>query len=113
MFEYDKHYQVCNQNNRPFIKARLNPANGNYFVQIDLMPCNYNFSEKGKKNLKNLFESEIDYSKLNNFSKSSIFDYSVDKELSWVDGIAPMHLKSFCECLFDLSQKYSKEKIKI
>ena len=36
MFEYDKYYRECRQQNKPFIKAKINPVHGNYFVQIDL-----------------------------------------------------------------------------
>ncbi len=61
MFEYDKYYRKCAQINLPFIKARINQANRNYNVQIDLMPCNYIFSEEGIKYLKIFFENEIKY----------------------------------------------------
>ncbi len=43
MFEYDKHYRERAQNNHPFIKIRINQANGNYNIQIDLMLYNYIF----------------------------------------------------------------------
>lgn len=108
MFEYDKHYRECVQNNHPFIKARLNHVNGNYNVQIDLMPCNYIFSEEGTKHLKIFFDDEIKYIESNNFPKSSSIDYSVDKELSWIDGIFASRLDLFCEKLYELSQKYQK-----
>ena len=36
MFEYDKHYRECKKQNKPFIKAKINPKHGNYYVQIDL-----------------------------------------------------------------------------
>ena len=45
MFEYDKHYRECQQQNKPFIKSKINPVHGNYTVTIDLMTCNYVFSE--------------------------------------------------------------------
>ena len=51
MFEYDKHYRDCQQFDKPFIKAKINPHHGNYFVQIDLMPCNYKFSKKDEEKL--------------------------------------------------------------
>ncbi len=46
MFEYDKHYRKCKQLNKPFIKARINPKTRNYYVQIDLMTCNYELSNQ-------------------------------------------------------------------
>ena len=51
MFEYDKHYRNCQQFDKPFIKAKINPQHGNYFVQIDLMPCNYKFSKNDETQL--------------------------------------------------------------
>lgn len=104
MFEYDRHYRECTQNNQPFIKAKINPANGYYHVQIDLMPCDYVFSEEGLEHLRNLFEDETRHLKPN--PKASLASYSVDKELSWVDGVVPARLTAFCESLYDLSQKY-------
>lgn len=110
MFEYDKHYRDCTQNNIPFIKAKTNPTNGAYHVQIDLMPCKRIFSEEGKQNLKKLFDAEI---KCKNPKNQFAFDYSIDKELSWIDGIAPERLDGFCESLYDLSQKFTMEKSRI
>ena len=106
MFEYDKHYRECQQNNQPFIKARINPSNGNYYVQIDLMTCNYNLTVDGKNQVKQLFESEIAYLESNSYAKSSFKDYNVDKELSWIDGVLPSRLAPFCEKLYNLSQNY-------
>ena len=52
MFEYDKYYRECKQLNKPFIKARINSRNKNYYVQIDLMTCNYELSIKDRKKSK-------------------------------------------------------------
>jgi hypothetical protein len=41
MFEYDKYFRECQQLNKPFIKAKTNPVHKNYFVQIDMMTCDY------------------------------------------------------------------------
>ena len=106
MFEYDKHYRECQQSNQPFIKARINPSNGNYYVQIDLMTCNYNLTVDGKNQIKQLFESEIVFLESGSYPKSSFKDYNVDKELSWIDGVLPVRLTPFCEKLYDLSQNY-------
>ena len=105
MFEYDKHYRECQQNNQPFIKARINPSTGNYYVQIDLMTCDYELTIEGQNYVKQLFENELVFIKSDN-SKSTFKDYSIDEELSWVDGVLPKRLNSFCEQLYDLSQKY-------
>ena len=102
MFEYDKHYRECQQLNKPFIKARINPHHGNYFVQIDMMPCNYNLSEKEQDQIKELVESEI---KFVNTTDSDFQGYKIDKELAWFDGISSEHLDDFCTSLYDLTQK--------
>jgi len=104
MFEYDKHYRECKQLNKPFIKARINPKNKNYYVQIDLMTCNYELSNQEQKEIKKLVQNEIDFVKLN--SKSDFQEFSIDKELAWFDGISHEHIDEFCESLYDLTQKY-------
>ena len=97
MFEYDKHYRNCQQLNKPFIKAKVNPKHGNYLVNIDLMTCDYNFSSDELKELKKLVEVE---------KKSNLDSYNIDKEMAWFDGIVPKNVDTFCKQLFDLTQKY-------
>ena len=104
MFEYDKHYRECKQLNKPFIKARINPRNRNYYVQIDLMTCNYVLSNQEQNEIKKLVQNEIEYVKLN--SKSDFLDFNIDKELAWFDGISNEHVDEFCKSLYDLTQKY-------
>jgi len=104
MFEYDKHYRECQQLNKPFIKAKISPIHGNYYVQIDLMTCNYELSKYEQKEIKKLFKNEMEFVKLN--SKPFFQDFSIDKELAWVDGISTEHVNDFCESLYDLTQKY-------
>jgi hypothetical protein len=106
MFEYDRHYQECRQSNHPFIKARINPRNGNYFVQIDLMPCDYEFTIDGENHLKKLFEDEVTFLESRPDSKSLFNGSNVNKELSWFDGVLPDRLVLFCEKLYELSQNY-------
>lgn len=65
MFEYDKYYRECQQLNKPFIKARINPAHGSYYVQIDLMTCNYELSNQEQEEIKKLVQNEIEFVKLN------------------------------------------------
>jgi len=100
MFEYDKHYRECKQLNKPFIKARINPRNRNYYVQIDLMTCDYVLSNQEQEEIKKLIQSEIEFVKLN------FQDYNIDKELAWFDGISVEHVDEFCKSLYDLTQKY-------
>jgi len=103
MFEYDKHYRECQQENKPFIKAKINPLHKNYFVQIDLMTCNYELSNAEQEDIKKLIESEVDYVKSN---KNYDFQgFSIDKELAWFDGVSSEHLDNFCTYLYDLTQK--------
>lgn len=61
MFEYDKHYRECQQSNKPFIKSRINPSHGNFYVLLDLMPCNYNLSKIEQAEIKKLILSEIKF----------------------------------------------------
>jgi len=104
MFEYDKHYRECKQLNKPFIKARINSRNRNYYVQIDLMTCNYKLSNQEQEEIKKLVQNEIEFVKLN--SKLDFHGFNIDKELAWFDGISPEHVDEFCESLYDLTQNY-------
>jgi len=104
MFEYEKHYQECRQLNKPFIKARKNPGDGNYYVKIDLMTCNYELSNQEQEEIKKLVQNEIAFVKLN--SKSDFQSFNIDQELAWFDGISPEHVDNFCNSLYDLTQKY-------
>ena len=103
MFEYDKHYRECQQQNKPFIKAKINPLHKNYFVQIDLMTCNYELSDTEQNEIKKLIEHEADYVKSN--TNYDFQGFSIDKELAWVDGVSTEHLDTFCNSLYDLIQK--------
>ena len=107
MFEYDKHYQECKKNNQPFIKARKNPIDDNYVVQLDLITCDYNLTTNAQKNVKRLFKKETDYLKSNNPGNPIFKGCNIDKELVWYDGILPKRLDIFCENLFDLSDNPS------
>ncbi|MBT8172852.1 MAG: hypothetical protein KJN83_02180 [Nitrosopumilus sp.] len=100
MFEYDKHYRECQQQNRPFIKARVNPLHNNYFIQMDMMTCNYQLSKNDQGVLEKLIRDEIEYVKSN--SKYDFQGFSIDKELVWVDGVSSEHVDSFCISLYDL-----------
>jgi len=102
MFEYDKHYRECKQLNKPFIKARINPRNKNYYVQIDLMTCNYKLSNHEQEEIKKLVQNEIEFVK----SKSYFHGFSINKELAWFDGISHEHVDEFCKSIYDLTEKY-------
>jgi len=103
MFEYDKHYRECQQLNKPFIKARIRPNHG-YYVQIDLMTCNYELLIQEQEEINKLVQNEIAFVKLN--SKFDFHGFNINKELAWFDGISPEHVNDFCESLYDLTQKY-------
>jgi len=105
MFEYDKFYRECQQENRPFIKAKVNPLHKNYLVQIDLMTCDYTLSAEMQEKISKLIQDEIQYVKLN--SKYSFEGFNIDKELAWFDGISSEHLEIFCNSLYGLSLKSS------
>ena len=104
MFEYEKHYMECKQLNKPFIKAKINPRHKNYYVQIDLITCNYKLSNQEQNEIKKLVQNEIEFVKLN--SKSDFPDFNIDQELAWFDGISDEHVDEFCKSLYDLTQKY-------
>ncbi len=104
MFEYEKYYRECRQLNKPFIKARINPRHRNYYVQIDLMTCDYKLSKQEQEEIKKLVQNEIEFVKSN--SKSDFQSFNIDKELAWFDGISPEHINNFCKSLYDLTQKY-------
>ena len=103
MFEYDKHYRECQQQNKPFIKAKTSPLHKNYFVQIDLMTCNYELSAYEQDHIRKLIENEIDYVKSN--ANYDFQGFSNDKELAWFDGVSSEHYDEFCNALYDLTQK--------
>ena len=102
MFEYDKHYRECQQLNKPFIKARINPSHGNYYVKIDLVTCNYELTKKEQEEMIDLFKNKMNFTK----SPSNVQNFSMDKELAWFDGVSPEHVDDFCIYLYDLTQKY-------
>ena len=104
MFEYDKYYRECKQLNKPFIKARINLRNRNYYVKLDLMTCNYELSIQEQEEIKKLLQKEMEFVKSN--SKSDFHGFSIDKELAWFDGISNEHVDKFCKSLYDLTQKY-------
>jgi len=104
MFEYDKHHRECQHLNKPFIKFRINPSHGNFFVQIDLMTCNYDLSSPELDEINKLILNEIEFVKSN--SSNSFNDFHIDKEVAWFDGISSEHVHTFCESLYDLTQKY-------
>ena len=105
MFEFDRFSRECQKNNQPFIKARKNPIDNNYVVQLDLITCDYNLTIAEQSNVKELFEKETNSLKSNNPNKSVFKGCNIDKKLAWYDGILPERLNTFCEHLFDLSQK--------
>lgn len=102
MFEYDKHYKECQQLNKPFIKARINPSHGHYYVQIDLMTCNYELTKEEQEEMSKLFQNEIGA----NSAQSNFDDHSITSELAWFDGVSAKNIDDFCTALYDLTQKY-------
>jgi len=103
MFEYDRYYRECLQENRPFIKAKINPLHGNYLIQIDLMTCDYKLSDNMQEEIRQLANDEIEYVK--STLKYVFKEFSIDKELAWFDGVSSEHMNVFCNSLYDLSLK--------
>jgi len=104
MFEFDKFYRDCKQQNKPFIKAKINPVHKNYFVQVDLMTCDYNLSKQTQIEINKLIQTEIDYVNLN--SKYVFEGYNIDKEIAWFDGVSVEHIDDFCNTLYDIIEKF-------
>ena len=104
MFEYDKHYKECKQQNKPFIKSKINPTHGNYSINVDLMTCNYVFSKSEQDEIKKLIQDEIEFVNLN--CKNLFNDFSIDEELIWIDGVSSEHMDFLCVSFYDLTQKY-------
>jgi hypothetical protein len=105
MFELDKHYRECQNQNFPFIKAQKNPIDNNYIVKVDLITCKYNLTSEDEKNITLLFEKETNFQNIHN-SKTKIFKgCNIDKELAWYDGVLETRLDTFCQNLFNLSFK--------
>ncbi len=100
MFEYDKHYRECKKQNKPFIKAKINPKHGNYYVQIDLMTCNYELSIQEQEEIKKLVKNKVE------FVQSDFQNFNITKEIAWFDGITHEHVDEFCKNLYDLTQKH-------
>ena len=102
MFEYDKFYKECQQEHRPFIKAKTNPVHKNYFVQIDLATCDYKLSDMDRESIEKYIKDEIEF--IQNNSNYEFQGYNITKELGWFDGISSDHVDDFCNFLYDLTQ---------
>ena len=104
MFEYDKHYRECQQQNKPFIKSKINPTHGNYTINVDLMTCNYVFSKSEQTIIQKLIHEEMLF--VNSNCKNPFNDYSIDEEVIWIDGVSITHMDKICIGIYDLTQKY-------
>ena len=107
MFEFDKFYRECQKNKQPFIKAKKNPTDDNYLIQIDVMTTSKKFYPKTQNKIQLLFQNEINF--LKRVKLESVFKgYNVNEETAWFDGILPKRLDRFCETLFDLCNEEYK-----
>ena len=104
MFEYDKHYRECQQQNKPFIKSKINPLHGNYSINVDLMTCDYVFSKNELNEIMKLINDEKIF--VNSNSEKPYFDFSIDNELIWIDGVSSEHMDFICNSIYDLTQKF-------
>ena len=104
MFEYDKHYRECQQQNKPFIKSKINPLHGNYSVNVDLMTCDYVFSKLELNEIIKLIHDEKIF--VNSNFKNLLYDFSIDEEVIWIDGVSIEHMDVICNSIYDLTQKY-------
>jgi hypothetical protein len=97
MFEYDKYFRDCQQSNKPFIKAKINPQHGNYFVLMDLATCEKRITKVNERKINQMIKNEKKF-----LEKDMPFEFSITKELAWFDGISPKRFEHFCEGLYDL-----------
>ena len=105
MFELEKHYKDCKSCNQPFIKARKNPIDNNYLIQVDFTTCNYAINLEDQKNIEKLFKVETTFSTIKNKKKSIFKGSNINKEIIWYDGVLPSRLEIFCKNLFEISYK--------
>ena len=103
MFEIDKYFRECQQSNQPFVKARKNPVDDNYLVQMDLLSCNYILTIKEQEQIRRFFQKETDYLERAGLNKSIYKGSNVDAQHTWYDGILPERLDTFCISLFELA----------
>ena len=104
MFEYDRYYRECQQQNKPFIKAKINPVHGNYLIQVDLITCNYELSKQKQERIKKLIQVEIDHIKSNH--EYDFAGYSITSCLAWFDGVSSEHVDNICNTLYGLICTY-------
>ena len=103
MFEYEKFSRECQKNNQPFIKARKNPIDGNYLVNLDLITCDYVLTKNKENRIQKLFDEEKTITASKNYKNPIFKGSNIDKEFCWYDGVLPKRLDYFCSSLFDLS----------
>ncbi|MGY5142107.1 MAG: hypothetical protein ACW9WZ_03580 [Nitrosopumilus sp.] len=103
MFEYDKYFRDCQQLNKPFIKAKINPQHGNYFVLIDLATCEKRITKDNEDKIKQMIKNEKTF-----LEKDKPFEFSITEELAWFDGISPRRFEYFCNSLYDLMESKSE-----
>ena len=49
-------------------------------------------------------KDEVEFVNLN--CKNSFNDFSINKELIWIDGVSSEHMDFLCDSFYDLTQKY-------
>ena len=94
---------VANKINR-LSKLGLILLHGNYFVQIDLITCDYELTKQEQEQIKKLIQVEMNHVKLN--SKSIFEGFHVAPDLTWVDGVSSEHIDDFCNNIYDLIHKF-------
>ncbi len=43
---------------------------------------------------------------VNSNSKKLFYDFSIDEELIWIDGVSIEHMDLICNSIYDLTQKF-------
>jgi hypothetical protein len=68
------------------------------------MSCDYVFSKLELNEIIKLIRDEKKF--VNSNFKNILYDFSIDEEVIWIDGISIEHMDIICNSIYDLTQKY-------
>ncbi len=67
------------------------------------MPCDYKFSKCDEEKLQEMVNHENEFLESN--SEPKLQGFSITSELAWFDGVSSKNLDSFCNSLYNLTQR--------
>ena len=68
------------------------------------MTCDYVFSKLELDEIIKLIHDEKIF--VNSNFKNLLYDFSIDEEVIWIDGVSIEHMDVICNSIYDLTQKY-------